>query len=122
MKNKIELLKESRKRLALFTLIGALTLSGCGNAKGSDNNYEKDCNYYVITYNMDNAVIFEANSIIMSNTKINFSGIRYQGPYYVINNDNENSKNIAYELAKSLVGENGNITIVDDDNQLKLTK
>ena len=127
IKKNAELLKKQKARLLIVATCAAIMLtSGC--AKSSDDSKSNNYGYYVITYNMDNAVIFEldngyCNEYGISDTindyKANF---RVYGQSIVIKNENENSKEYVYSVAQSLVGEDGSVTFYDADEQLKLKK
>lgn len=124
MKNKKDLLKAKKAKLAILTLCGTLALSGCG---ASTKEETSEPNYYLITINNTNAAIFEMDDYTTYYTKISGSGSDAQftvnnADCYLIENIDENSKQYAYDIALSLVGEDGNITFFDADNQLKLSK
>ena len=127
MKDKLNLLKKQKHQLAILALCSTLALGGCGATNTTNNNESSKTGGYVITYNMDNAVIFEMDQYEFGGNqqmldKSMNPTFEITSPFIFIKYEDENSKEYAYSVALSLVGEEGTITFYDVDDQLKLTK
>ena len=126
MKNKIDLLKKTKYQAVIALLCGAIVLGGCGKTNNDNDSNPSNVNYYVITYNDDNAIIFEMKDVHTGSNYVYDSGPSFEfhlnGPSVVIKNVDENSREFAYDIAQGLVGVGGTITFYNEENQMKLQK